>query len=393
MKRPTVLYVQYSQPAAYPPILHSARMLAESGWRVTVLGIGLMGVRDIEFQAHPQIDVHVRPWCAPGWRQKLHYATFLAWVMGYVLIRRPEWVYVSDALAAPVGRLIATLTRVAVLYHEHDAPVAGRNSWFARLIDTSRQQLLGAARVVVVPNAERATRLQAIGGSTADVRVVWNCPAESEIAPHPRPAVDRQDFWLLYHGTIVPARVPLTLVDALAELPSFVKLRVRGYETIGNVGHGAALLERAASLGIRDRVEIQPFVKSREQLLTLVDDCDLGLALMPSRSDDENEQHMTGASNKIFDYLSRGMPALVTDLPEWKRIFVDGGFARACRPEDPATIAAQIRWFVEHRAETRAMGEAGRQRIAAEWNYEQQFEPILRLMQNAQGAGVHVHAH
>ena len=84
--------------------------------------------------------------------------------------------------------------------------------------------------------------------------VVWNCPSVEEVTP-PRPAHDGGDLWVLYHGSIVPARLPVSVVDALALLPEKVKLRVIGYETIGHPGYVSALLERGRQLGIGSRVE------------------------------------------------------------------------------------------------------------------------------------------
>jgi glycosyltransferase involved in cell wall biosynthesis len=133
----------------------------------------------------------------------------------------------------------------------------------------------------------------------------------------------------------------------------------------------------AAQLGIAGRVEFLGPVPQREELLALCRQCDVGLSLMPKQSLDNNEQTMTGASNKPFDYLACGLALLVSDLPDWRVLFVDGGYALAVDPADPHSIATAVRWLLEHPAESRAMGERGRQRILREWNYEEQFAPVL----------------
>ena len=104
---------------------------------------------------------------------------------------------------------------------------------------------------------------------------------------------------------------------------------------------------------------------------------------MPVHTEEVNERWMRGASNKTFEYLARGVPVLVSDLPEWKATFVDSGFGRACTPDDPGSIADALKWFAEHAEDARRMGERGRQRILSEWNYERQFEPVLERMQAA----------
>ena len=132
-------------------------------------------------------------------------------------------------------------------------------------------------------------------------------------------------------------------------------------------------------LGIASRVEFLDAIPRRE-LLTLCRQCDMGLSLMPQKSSDINEQAMTGASNKPFDYLACGLALLVSDLPDWRTLYVDNGHALAVDPADPASIATAIRWLLEHPGELRTMGERGRQRILQEWNYEQQFAPVLQRL-------------
>jgi hypothetical protein len=47
---------------------------------------------------------------------------------------------------------------------------------------------------------------------------------------------------------------------------------------------------------------------------------------MPTCSRDRNEQAMSGASNKAFDYLVCGLAVLVSNLPDWRSTFVEPGY-------------------------------------------------------------------
>jgi spore maturation protein CgeB len=53
----------------------------------------------------------------------------------------------------------------------------------------------------------------------------------------------------------------------------------------------------------------------------------------------------------------------------------------SCDPHDADSIAAQLRWFLVHPVEIREMGARGRQRILEQWNYEAQFDLVLRILQ------------
>ena len=86
---------------------------------------------------------------------------------------------------------------------------------------------------------------------------------------------------------------------------------------------------------------------------------------------------MTGASNKPFDYMAAGLTLLVSDLPDWHKMFVAPGFARACDPADPDSITAALDWFLDHPAERCSMAMRARAKIESEWNYDTAFAPIL----------------
>ena len=172
----------------------------------------------------------------------------------------------------------------------------------------------------------------------------------------------------------------MAVLDALRKLPGGVKLRILGYETIGHPGYLKHLQRKADELGLEKRFEIIGEVSMRQDLFRWASQCHVGLAFMPLQSSDINEQNMTQASNKPFDYLACGLALLVSDLPDWKEMFVRGGYGLACDSEHAESIAGALGWFLGHPKEMREMGERGRQKILSEWNYDRQFQPILEVL-------------
>jgi glycosyltransferase involved in cell wall biosynthesis len=170
--------------------------------------------------------------------------------------------------------------------------------------------------------------------------------------------------------------LPLAVVDGLARLPEKVGLRVVGYETVGSAGYITTLLTRARELGVEDRIEILGVLATRADVLDQCRRADIGLALTPVVTDDFSMQTMAGASNKAFDYMACGLPLVVSDLPDWRNLYVDSGYAFGCRPDDPVSIECAVRRLIDDPVIMRAMGERGRQRIEHEWNYEMQFAKV-----------------
>src|SRR5579885_2085942 len=317
LKRKRIVYVQYTNPAAYPPLIHSSRILASRGWRVLFLGTGSEGSAALRFGNYPSVRVAQLPFARPGWRQKLHYLYCHLWCLVRVLAFRPSWIYCSDLFACPFGWLMS-LAGMRVIYHEHDSP-APEPRGFERLLLRARAAL--ARRVVcVIPNARRGECLRKTAGRSKPPFLVWNCPSVSEVASM-REARSAGPLRLLYHGSIVPERLPLAAIDAISIAAGPVALTVVGYETNGSKGYLDRLRARAAEIGIPERLNIVGTLPTREALMSVCREQDVGLALMPTAAQDLNLRTMEGASNKPFDYLACGLALVVSRLPEWEEMF------------------------------------------------------------------------
>lgn len=334
----------------------------------------------MEFPAHPNISVRLIGFCHAGWRQKLHYLWFCLWVIGWTIKWRPHWIYLSDALSCPLGLILSYFQRTRLIYHEHDSPqTRTQQSTFIRFILWARRNLVKRIRFCVLPNNQRAKQFAEETGSDGRMLSVWNCPSREEVVSY-RQKSRGNNLQILYHGSIVPSRLPLTVFEALALLPNTVKVRIIGYETVGSKGYLQRLQSVTQGLGVSDRIEILGPL-SRSEMLARSRECDVGLSLIPKQSENFNFSNMVGASNKPFDYLACGLALLVSDIPDWKKMYVEPGYGLACDPEDSKSIARSLQWFLDHPKEMREMGERGRQKILAEWNYEQQFWPVLVRLQ------------
>lgn len=376
-----ILYIQYTNPAGYPPLEHSARILADRGWHIQFLGRDIEGVEDLVFPAHPRISIRCLPPVKNGWARKIHYIRYMLWCFGRTIIQRPHWVYASDVFSCPIAWLCSLIPGVNVLYHEHDAPPTEAVSGFMNSVLQWRGRLARRALACIVPNERRLAHFLEDTRTTSAAMCVWNCPLKAEVFPSREAAVPGT-LRLFYHGSIVPDRLPFSVILALSFLPEAVRLSVAGYETVGHPGYIQALKNKAAETGLADRVTFIGTVPDRKSLLAHCAEHDVGLAFMPAETEDFNLRTMTGASNKPFDYLACGLALLVSDLPDWKEMFTVSGYGRACNIDDPESVAEALQWYLAHPDNMRSMGEAGRQRILNAWNYEDQFTPVLQMLEN-----------
>ena len=379
MKARRILFVQYTDPAAYPPLEHSSRLFAERGWDVFMFGTGAAGGLTLQLPSHPHIRVKKIGFVPPGWKQKIQYSFFSFFTLCWTWWWKPSWIYVSDPLACPVGWLVQKLTNIRVVYHEHDSPCCAQaQSWFMKTVLVLRNEVGREAAVCVLPQQERLLRFREATRRTKPTFCVWNCPRKTEIIS----ALEVTDnpLILYYHGNISPILLPTATIIALSRFRGRVRLRVAGYETTGNEGYLAELGRLTAG----DAPELIESLGTlgRANLFRAASAAHVGLCVMPRSTENINLRHMVGASNKVFDYMACGLPLLVTDLPEWVGAFVEPGYARACNPDDPDSIEATLRWYLDHSEERRKMGRKCREKIEQAWNYETVFADVLAKIEN-----------
>jgi glycosyltransferase involved in cell wall biosynthesis len=381
-KKPHILFVQAVEAAAYPPIIHAASLLAEAGWHVCVLSAPVVGL-GLDFPAAPGIELRAIATRPSHIMTRASYAAYAAAAARIAIEQRPDIVYASDPLGAAPGLLAARLAGARLVYHEHDTPNPGTlTPILARLRRAAAQR----AALVIFPNETRARIARTeLGFSEDRLNIVWNMPRLVELPLAELPQCENrpdEPLLLYYHGSISPVRLPETVLEAVRQFAGRVRLSIAGYEAPGAPGYVKHLL-RYGKLGPESPVRYLGQIPQRSTLLEGAARAHVGLATVPAETDDCNIRYLAGASNKAFDYMAAGLALLVSDLPDWRRMFVMPGYARSCMPSDAASIKAALSWFIDNKEARRAMGARGRTRIASDWNYDTAFRGVLGSLTGA----------
>jgi glycosyltransferase involved in cell wall biosynthesis len=347
--------------------------MADAGWDVTFLSAPIDGMQ-LELPYHPHIDrIDVPPRPSHVMTKRAYFA-YCARAVALSKRLKPSVVYASDPLGAFLGIMAARSVGARLIYHEHDSPNSQTD--LNRLFAWARRRATRGADVVVFPNGQRAAvACEQLGFDPDRLRIVWNLPRRNEIPDLARR--DDQRIVVYYHGSIVPDRLPLAVPKALQAVARPVSLRIAGYETASGKGYVAALEKEFGRASEGGLIEYISQIPLRSDLLRSAANANVGLALVSMSCDDINMRNMTGASNKAFDYMAAGLPLIVSDLPDWRAMFVDPGHALAADPRDPDSLAAALRMLIDNPQLRFEMGYRNRKRIAAEWNYEIAFAPIL----------------
>lgn len=381
MKKQRILYLQFTDPAVYPPIAHSAILLARRGWDILLLGVG---GGELEMPVHPRLCLKRIGFFGGGYRQKLRYLAYFFWALWWTCRWRPKWLYASDPLACPLVWWLTKLTNVNVLYHEHDSPIDTQPAtWFMRQVMAYRRRIAVEVKICVLPQEERLRSFKRSTGRTKSTYCVWNVPRLDELAvPKSCKTSDASNELILYyHGSITPDRLPKNLIVAASRLKGAVRLWIVGYEPLGGVGYLAELTDLAIKVGRKSMIK-QFGTLDRTNLFSLASSAHVGLSLVPPQSTDINLSNMVGASNKPFDYMACGLPLLVTNLSEWIFTFVEPGYGISCNPEDPYSIEAALQWFLDHPIERVQMGQKAQQKIRDGWNYDTLYADVVASLEH-----------
>jgi len=364
-----ILFIQYTDPAAYPPILRAARILVEDGWKVAFWGVALPWFDEpIEDDALPTPSLFSR---IPKNRGllKLHYLLFVGISVLKIALSPGASVYVSDAFAAPVGILAKRIFRRVVVYHEHDPPVAQmRTSFWER----ARLKIARIADVLVVPQKRRLEILLGQVTRSDPSICALNCPLRSEVSGKSPSMGAKLD--LVYMGSINGLRLPASLIKGAILSGVVGTLKVYGYETTASKGHVASL-KKLIPEGCGFSIDFPGTIKEKAKAF---EGAHLALCVVPTVSSNEVMDNLVGASNKPFDALANGVPLIVSNLPAWRQEYVDAGVAFDCDPSSVESVASTLIEAHKVRHTIPEMAKRGSELILGRWNYEEQFAPVKR---------------
>ncbi len=281
-----------------------------------------------------------------------------------------EIYHFHDPELIPLG-LILKIKGKAVVYDVHeDVPrdILSKSwiaeslrltiSWMAERIENFAAQQLTA---IVTATPFICDRFSKLGCHAVNVN---NYPILSELyLPH----LDgvQKERAVCYVGGIADIRGIFEMVEAIGQTDT--KLFLGGKFLSANQRERAAAMSGWANikeLGQLNRNEVaETLAKSMA-----------GLVLFHPELN-----HINAQPNKMFEYMSAGIPVIASNFPLWKEI-IEGNDCGICvDPLNTRAIAEAIQWIVEHPNEAKRMGENGRKAVEDKYNWEKESETLLKL--------------
>lgn len=204
-------------------------------------------------------------------------------------------------------------------------------------------------------------RFRQLGCRAVDVN---NYPILSELH---LPNVDwsQKERAVCYVGSISEIRGIFEMVEAIGQTD--VKLLLAGQFSPLSLRDKAAALPGWANvkeLGQLNRTEVVKMLSKSMAGLVLFHP-------VPS--------HLDAQPNKMFEYMSAGIPIIVSNFPLWKEIVEENGCGIYVDPLNPAKIAGAIKRVVKNPKESKQMGKNGRRAVKEKYNWENEGARLLKL--------------
>jgi len=89
--------------------------------------------------------------------------------------------------------------------------------------------------------------------------------------------------------------------------------------------------------------------------------------------------HIEAMPNKLFEYMSAGLPVIASDFPLWREIVDSVGCGLLANPEDPGDIARAVDWLLAHPEQAEEMGVRGRRAVEVQYNWATESHKLVDL--------------
>ncbi len=343
------------------------RTLAQAGYRVSLIA---------PHTTQEIIDgVEIIP--APHFEHRLVRMTWAVWAVYLAACKlHADLYHFHDPELLLVGILLKLTTRARVVYDVHEnyptnmqakqwlsRPLRGIASWGVDLVERVTAHL--------VDGVLTATQHIAARFPPAKTRVLRNYPllTMSDLSPLNQRTY-QDNYTLIYTGGFTDHRGIHQIIQAL----SHVKTPRARLALLGRNLH-SYVAEAVQAMPGYERVDYYGQVPF-ETMYQHLNSAAVGLVCNQPRHGYDLAQ-----PNKLFEYLSVGLPVIASNFDLWKEIVEGNDCGLTVDPTSPQQIAEAIDYLLDHPEIRRKMGQNARQAILKKYNWECESSQLLNLYQ------------
>lgn len=306
-------------------------------------------------------------------KEAIFYAEFNIRLFFFLLFNKPNLLIANDLDTLLPNFLISKIKRIPLVYDSHEyfteVPELINNN-FARNIWLKIEKFIFPKLKHVFTVNESIAEIYK-KKYNIEVNVVRNIPLRKDnqtIKSRKELGLDNYNNLLILQGAgINMDRGVEELVEAMQFLEKTFLMIIGDGDVIED------LKKLSVRLNIQHKIEFTKRLPYQE-LIHFTANADLGLSL----DKDTNLNYRFSLPNKLFDYINAGIPVLVSDLPEVKRIvtkYMVGEILYSHKPED---IAEKIKNMLENK-EKLAEYRKNTQKASIDLCWENEEKELLKV--------------
>jgi glycosyltransferase involved in cell wall biosynthesis len=159
------------------------------------------------------------------------------------------------------------------------------------------------------------------------------------------------------------------MVRAMALLPSDLQVTLR----LAGRFSPKEFQEELGGIDGKDRVHFLGIL-DRAQVAELLGEVCAGLVILKP-----TPGFLQALPTKMFEYMSAGIPVIVSDFPRLREIVLAAKCGLLVDPLDPRAIAQAVEYLVRHPDEAEQMGQRGQEAVKTQYSWASEERKLLNL--------------
>jgi len=382
-----IAIVIYANPDHYPPIINAITILSKE---FDILLI--CRNQEKSFISYPKNIKVYRLGKLETAEQKQNQNLFLK-VKEYILFilktvflvnrYKCKFIYAYDMHGFVAGFFASRfIKKIPLIYHNLDLVDLKQQRIISYIVKYLELKLANITEKIVFCDFHRAKYFQKEAKLNKLPLIVMNVPLRKNDLPENKlkdilrkKSYDTDNKVILYQGKIGDGKALEEVLKSMPLWPKNTVLVLMGYL---DRDFAEKFFKQAYLLKVNQRViylDAIPYLDIFHYTVGAY----LGLGLYNSFH--PNWVYVAGASNKIFEYISMGIPPIVNDSVYFRDIF-DESFVYFANPFSSEDIARVINLAINNYSEYQKKSFLCRKLHLEKFNYELQFKPILEFMKD-----------
>jgi glycosyltransferase involved in cell wall biosynthesis len=215
--------------------------------------------------------------------------------------------------------------------------------------------------IAATPNIQN--RFKKLGINSVDIN---NYPLPGELDKNS--TIKRKDIAVCYIGGLTKIRGIKELVEAMNYVDG--KLYLAG--EFNEPGFKSELESMAGWKNVKYYGYL-----SRSEVADLMARCKAGVVTFHPAPN-----HVDAQPNKMFEYMSAGLPVIASDFPLWEEI-IEGSECGICvDPQNPEDIADSIQYLIDNSQHAEQMGKNGIKAVKKKYNWDIENKKLINIYEN-----------